>query len=91
MQPRPAIADLTPYEPGKPAAEVRRETGLHRVVKLASNEGAYGPFPAALEAIERQVRGLNRYPEQSFELISGWPRNAGWRRRRWRWGTAQMP
>lgn len=69
MQPRPAIADLTPYEPGKPAAEVRRETGLHRVVKLASNEGAYGPFPAALEAIERQVRGLNRYPEQSFELI----------------------
>jgi histidinol-phosphate aminotransferase len=69
VQPRPAIADLTPYEPGKPAAEVRRETGLHRVVKLASNEGAYGPFPSALEAIERHARSLNRYPEQSFELI----------------------
>ena len=60
---RPAIADLVPYEPGKPVEEVQRELGLERVVKLASNEGAWGPFPAALEAIERTARELNRYPD----------------------------
>ncbi|HXF97813.1 MAG TPA: histidinol-phosphate transaminase [Gaiellaceae bacterium] len=60
---RPALAGLVPYEPGKPVEEVQRELGLERVVKLASNEGPYGPFPAALEAIERVARELNRYPD----------------------------
>jgi histidinol-phosphate aminotransferase len=66
---RPAIADLKPYEPGKPAAEVRRELGLDRIVKLASNEGPFGPFPSALEAIARQAPELNRYPELGYDLI----------------------
>jgi histidinol-phosphate aminotransferase len=69
VQPRPAIADLRPYEPGKPAAEVRRELGLDRIVKLASNEGPFGPFPGALEAIARQAQELNRYPERAYDLI----------------------
>ena len=60
---RPAIADLVPYEPGKPVEEVQRELGLERVVKLASNEGPFPPFPAALEAMERAARELNRYPD----------------------------
>jgi histidinol-phosphate aminotransferase len=60
---RRAIADLVPYEPGKPVEEVQRELGLDRVVKLASNEGPFPPFPGALEAIERASRELNRYPD----------------------------
>jgi histidinol-phosphate aminotransferase len=60
---RRALAELRPYEPGKPVEEVQRELGLDRVVKLASNEGPYGPFPAALEALERCARDLNRYPD----------------------------
>ena len=60
---RPAIRDLVPYEPGKPVEEVQRELGLDRVVKLASNEGPFGPFPAALEAIARSAAELNRYPD----------------------------
>jgi histidinol-phosphate aminotransferase len=60
---RPALEELVPYEPGKPVEEVQRELGLERVVKLASNEGPYGPFPAALEAIERATGELNRYPD----------------------------
>ena len=60
---RPALAGLVPYEPGKPVEEVQRELGLERVVKLASNEGPYGPFPAAREAIERAALELNRYPD----------------------------
>src|SRR5215212_7048376 len=51
------------YEPGKPVEEVQRELGLERVVKLASNEGPHGPFPEALEALERTARQLNRYPD----------------------------
>jgi histidinol-phosphate aminotransferase len=69
VQGRPAIADLKPYEPGKPAAEVRRELGLERIVKLASNEGPFGPFPSALEAIARRAPDLNRYPELSHDLV----------------------
>jgi histidinol-phosphate aminotransferase len=60
---RPALAGLVPYEPGKPVEEVQRELGLERVIKLASNEGIDGPFPAALEALERTARELNRYPD----------------------------
>jgi len=60
---RPAVRGLTPYEPGKPVEELQRELGLERVVKLASNEGPWGPFPAAIEAIERSTGELNRYPD----------------------------
>jgi histidinol-phosphate aminotransferase len=60
---RPALAGLIPYEPGKPVEEVQRELGLERVVKLASNEGPLGPFPQALEAMERAAAELNRYPD----------------------------
>jgi len=60
---RPALAGIIPYEPGKPVEEVQRELGLERVVKLASNEGPFGPFPRALEALERSASDLNRYPD----------------------------
>ena len=60
---RTALDGLVPYEPGKPEEEVQRELGLDRVVKLASNEGPWGPFPAALEALERSAASLNRYPD----------------------------
>ena len=60
---RAALDGLVPYEPGKPEEELQRELGLDRVVKLASNEGPWGPFPAALEAMERSAGSLNRYPD----------------------------
>ena len=60
---RPALASLVPYEPGKPAELVQRELGLEHVVKLASNEGPFGPFPEALEAIGRSLAEANRYPD----------------------------
>jgi histidinol-phosphate aminotransferase len=60
---RAALAGIVPYEPGKPVEELQRELGLERVVKLASNEGPFGPFPAALEALDRHAAELNRYPD----------------------------
>ena len=67
----PAVNDLVPYEPGKPVEEVQRELGLERVVKLASNEGPYGPFPEALEAMARAASELNRYPDGGAYRLHG--------------------
>jgi histidinol-phosphate aminotransferase len=60
---RPEVENLTPYQPGKPVEDVQRELGLDRVVKLASNEGPFPPFPSAVAAMERAERDLNRYPD----------------------------
>lgn len=60
---RPSIQGLVPYEPGKPVEEVQRTLGLARCVKLASNEGPFGPLPAAIEALGRSLEELNRYPD----------------------------
>jgi histidinol-phosphate aminotransferase len=43
--------------------ELQAELGLERIVKLASNEGAFGPLPAAVAAFEGAVGELNRYPD----------------------------
>ncbi|MFL5929427.1 MAG: histidinol-phosphate transaminase [Gaiellaceae bacterium] len=60
---RPSVGGLTPYQPGKPVEDVQRELGLERVIKLASNEGPFGPFAAAQEAMARSAAELNRYPD----------------------------
>ncbi|MGH3080068.1 MAG: histidinol-phosphate transaminase [Gaiellaceae bacterium] len=60
---KPAVRDIVPYEPGKPVEEVQRELGLERVVKLASNEGPFGPLPEALDALAESAPELNRYPD----------------------------
>ncbi|MBT6393201.1 MAG: histidinol-phosphate transaminase [Nitrospinaceae bacterium] len=60
---RKGIETLDIYVPGRRAEEVGREYGLTEVLKLASNENANGPSPAALEAIQGVLKGLNRYPD----------------------------
>jgi histidinol-phosphate aminotransferase len=60
---KPPVRDIVPYEPGKPVEEVQRELGLERVVKLASNEGPFGPLPEALDALAAAAPELNRYPD----------------------------
>lgn len=60
---RPALAGVDAYEPGRPAEEVRRETGVDRVVKLASNEGPFPPMPGALAAVAEGAPGLRVYPD----------------------------
>ena len=59
MPPRPlgAILDIAPYVPGDAQADASR------VVRLASNEGAFGPSPAAAAAFRAAVGDLHRYPD----------------------------
>ncbi|MGZ4335191.1 MAG: histidinol-phosphate transaminase [Gaiellaceae bacterium] len=60
---RATVNALMPYQPGKPVEDVQRELGLARVIKLASNEGPFGPLPAALAAMAAAATELNRYPD----------------------------
>ena len=60
---RRALDQVEPYRPQRPMHELQRELGLERMVKLASNEGAFGPLPAAVAAFEAAAGSLNRYPD----------------------------
>ena len=57
-RPRPAILDIAPYVGGE-----AQLTGVNRVIKLSSNEGAFGPPPAAVAAATRAATEMHRYPD----------------------------
>jgi histidinol-phosphate aminotransferase len=64
----PHILALRPYEPGLSAEEVRQRFGLSRVAKLASNENPLGSSPLAIEAAQRALAGMARYPDGGLAL-----------------------
>ncbi len=57
-QPRAGLMDIPLYEGGK-----SRLSGQDRVIKLSSNESAWGPSPKAVEAYARVKDSLARYPD----------------------------
>src|SRR5262245_17295046 len=59
----PTIAQLRPYEAGKPIEELARELGVTDAVKLASNENPLGPSPRASEAMRGALADVHRYPD----------------------------
>ncbi len=59
-RPRPAILQVTPYVGGE-----AKLPGVNRIVKLSSNEGAFGPPPAAVLAAQRAAADMHRYPDGS--------------------------
>ncbi|MGI9648216.1 MAG: histidinol-phosphate transaminase [Acidimicrobiia bacterium] len=60
---RPDLAAIPMYTPGRPVADVQREHGLESVIKLASNECPYEPFPPVVEAVAAAASAVNRYPD----------------------------
>jgi histidinol-phosphate aminotransferase len=64
----PYIESLRPYQAGRSIDEVKKEYGLERVVKLASNENPLGSSPRAIEAMHASLVDLNRYPTGGLEL-----------------------
>lgn len=54
------------YVPGKSMDEVKEAYGLTSVVKLGSNENAYGPFEHTKLAMASEINRLNIYPEKNF-------------------------
>jgi len=59
----PGILRIKAYQPGKPIEEVKRELGLKKVIKLASNENPLGPSIKAIEAIKKYASKVNLYPD----------------------------
>lgn len=57
------LDNIKPYKPGKPIEEVKRELGLGKVIKLASNESPRPPSKTVIEAVKKQVMSINRYPD----------------------------
>jgi histidinol-phosphate aminotransferase len=64
----PYIESLRPYEPGKSVEDVKREFGVERVIKLASNENPLGPSPLAMRALAHSIDALNFYPNGGLDL-----------------------
>ncbi|HYL77765.1 MAG TPA: histidinol-phosphate transaminase [Bryobacteraceae bacterium] len=64
----PYIEALRPYEAGRGSEEIRREFGLTRVAKLASNENPLGPSPLAVQAMARVMSSLHLYPNGGLDL-----------------------
>lgn len=67
----PHLEGLDRFEPGKPIAEVQRELGLTRVVKLASNENPLGPPSRAVEAARQAAGEAHRYPDAAATDLRG--------------------
>jgi len=60
---KPHVAQIQPYQPGKPIEELERELGISGAIKLASNENPVGPSPKALAAAHDALCESNRYPD----------------------------
>ncbi len=63
QQANKGIAELQPYQPGKPVDELERELGIKNSIKLASNENPLGPSPKAINVIKTSLNGLAFYPD----------------------------
>ena len=62
---KPFVLTYPAYEPGRPIDDVAREMGLDPagIIKLASNENAFGPSPLAARAAKRAIGQGQLYPD----------------------------
>ena len=51
---RVSINDVTAYQPGKFIEEIQDQFGLDEVIKIASNENPYGPYPQSIKQMRKQ-------------------------------------
>lgn len=63
MQPKSNIVHLPVYKPGKSTDEVKKEFGLEKIIKLASNENPYGFSNNVKEALMTEFENTNIYPD----------------------------
>lgn len=60
-----SIVNLKPYQAGKSIEELRRETGIKEIIKLASNENPLGISEKVSQAVNKYIHELNRYPDSN--------------------------
>lgn len=64
VMPRPSILSVEPYVGGE-----SKIPGVNRIIKLSSNEGAFGPPPAAIAAIQAMAAEAHRYPDGGAKAL----------------------
>lgn len=64
VMPRPSILSVEPYVGGE-----SKVPGVNRVIKLSSNEGAFGPPPGAIAALAEMAAEMHRYPDGGATAI----------------------
>lgn len=64
LVPQPGIMDINPYVGGE-----SKVPGVSRIIKLASNEGAFGPSPKAMAALKAHAEEIHRYPDGGSTAI----------------------
>src|SRR3954468_21551578 len=70
VNPRPVVRALPAYKPGRNPADLAREIGVDRAIKLASNEVAFPPLPAVVEALTAAAADTNRYPDNGAAVLT---------------------
>jgi histidinol-phosphate aminotransferase len=69
IRPAPAIEAIPPMTPFIGPEQLMRETGHRELVRLGANESAFGPSPAAVNAIVAELERLSWYGDpESYEL-----------------------
>ncbi|KHE72725.1 histidinol-phosphate transaminase [Halobacillus sp. BBL2006] len=63
MKAKDILKTMKPYKPGKGIEEVKKEFGLERIVKLASNENPNGFSPKVKEELPKLISKLEIYPD----------------------------
>lgn len=63
-KPRPEVFSVASYVGGESRLE-----GVARVIKLSSNEGAFGPPPGAEAALQESASQMHRYPDGSMAAL----------------------
>ena len=63
-KPRPEAFSVAAYVGGE-----SKLPGMNRVIKLSSNEGAFGPPEAAIAAMAAAARDMHRYPDGGMALL----------------------
>jgi histidinol-phosphate aminotransferase len=59
---------LRPYQAGRTIESVRRQYGLERIAKLASNENPLGASPKAVAALTQSLGELAYYPDGGLQI-----------------------
>lgn len=62
--PKQGIMAIAPYVGGESKAANAR-----RIIKLSSNEGAFGPSPRAIDALKTMSAEMHRYPDGGCEAL----------------------
>jgi histidinol-phosphate aminotransferase len=72
MKGRKIIEEMDSYVPGRSQDEIAEEFNLKKedIIKLGSNENPWGPSKKAIEAISKELSGINRYPESNLSDLA---------------------